>query len=188
MSDINIILNHSVPSTTIQLNSVGQAIPTSGPEHPGAAHHRHLPHVVHRRVPPDDAQRAPVVGPSREDQVHDHQESELVLARPGIDALRFPDCGRRGLRALRQRVVHYRRHAEHGEGRLNGLGDADGGRLAGRGRADDDVVEVEVEVGLGFVCCLGWGDGDEEEEGEEEGGGGDGGGRRRRSHRWVFGC
>ncbi|XBJ01425.1 hypothetical protein VPH35_021078 [Triticum aestivum] len=139
-------------------------VPRRHPELPRAAHHGELPRGGHDVVAADDGQRAAVVVPRGEQQVHAHHQHHARLRRHHVEPLRAPHGRRRRRRGLRQRVVDDGRvaegHAREGVGRRGRtLDDLHRRRVA----AGDHIVEEEVEMRVRRA-------GGEQEEGEEDSG------------------
>jgi hypothetical protein len=119
-------------------------VPTRHAELSAAADDAHLADVAEHLVAAEDGERAALVLPGREHEVHHHEEAERLLVRERVGALGAAHLGARGARgARRQRVVDGHHRAEAG-GRGVGrrpLRDADGRRA----RPRHDVVEEHLE-------------------------------------------
>ncbi|KAH0452904.1 hypothetical protein IEQ34_017228 [Dendrobium chrysotoxum] len=87
MHDIDIILHDSVTVGDIKPMSSCQRITPSEAEKPAAADDRHFPHRMEWLVAAQYGEDAAVELPSREGQVHGHEEAHLILGRRGVHAL-----------------------------------------------------------------------------------------------------
>lgn len=144
MEHVDIVLHNSIPCLNIKRVSLGLTIPTCKPEKPAPAHDRHLPHGGKHRIPPQHAERAAIILPLLEHQVHHHQKPNLVLGCRGINPLGFThELGAR-VGACGQRVVGHHDEPKSRGGLVGhlGLGDFHSSGLL----AADNVMEVEVKV------------------------------------------
>jgi hypothetical protein len=170
--DVDVVLDGGVAGADVEPVRAQQRVAAGEAEGARAADDGELAHGVERAVPAEQRQRAAVVGPRREHQVHGLQEAEPGLVGPHVQPLGAADGGGALLGPLRQRVVHHVHHPEHGHRR----------RRRGRRRlhhahrrrrlAAHRVVEVELEVRRvgrlllappGAVDSVGFGDQGEEE-------------------------
>ncbi|KAK9156616.1 hypothetical protein Scep_003190 [Stephania cephalantha] len=144
MENIDIVLHHSIASLEVQRMSARLNIPSREPEKPRAANDRHLPHLREHSVPPHYADRAPIVLPFNEREVHRHDQPDLSLRRHRVQPLRPPHQFRPlQIRPQSQRVVdHDHRPESRGGGPVRG-GDHHGCGVGAR----HHVVPVEAEVG-----------------------------------------
>ncbi|CAI0402649.1 unnamed protein product [Linum tenue] len=144
MEDINIVLHDSIPGPQVELPGPGLSISPSKPENSAPADDRHLPHRRHHRVPPQNAQRAPVELAVHESEVESHKQPNIAQRGRPVDPLGPAHQLGSGLGPCREWVVDHCHHAEARRREIGGGGPDDlHRRWVGPG---DDVVEVEAEV------------------------------------------
>lgn len=149
MDDSHIILNNGIPSRGVEHVGPGQGNTTGQPEQPRTSDDRNLSHRAQSLVPAENADRAAVVLPIGEGEVHGHQQPQLALRGRAVCPLRPANLRRIGLRPDGELVVDHVQRPEERQ-RLVGrrrLGDPDGGWSI----AAQYIVEVEVQVGYLLV-------------------------------------
>ncbi|KAG9457075.1 hypothetical protein H6P81_001583 [Aristolochia fimbriata] len=129
--------------------SLCQAISPGKPENPGPSDDGHLPDLPQNGVPPQDAERAPVVRPGDEGVGQHHREAELVpQGGHGVQALGPSDQLRAALGGDGEGVVDREHGSEQGHHGVVGGGEVEGLRHPRDGGvgSPDDVVHVELEI------------------------------------------
>lgn len=144
MEHVHIVLHNSISGLQIKRVSLRLSVPTCEPESPASSNNWHFPHGGKHRIPPQQAQRAAVVFPFREDEVHYHQQARFVLGRRSVNALGLSHEFGSRLRAHRQWVVDHGYESEKRGGGVGGWGlrHSDGGGVW----TADNVVEEEMKV------------------------------------------
>ncbi|CAL9198205.1 unnamed protein product, partial [Musa hybrid cultivar] len=144
MRDEEIVLDDGVAGVGVEAVRPGLGVAAGQPEQPAPANHRHLPHAGEHRVPPQYGDRAPVVLPLDEGEVHGHEQRRLLLGGEGVESLSPADEPRGQLRPQSHGVVHHHHHAERGGRRVRRGGLRHAHRA--RARPADHVVPVEPQV------------------------------------------
>lgn len=150
MDDSHIILDNSISSRGVEHVVPRQGNTTGQPEQPRTSNDRNLSHRAQSVVPAENADRAAVVLPTGEGEVHAHQQPQLTLRGRAVCPLRPTNLRRIWILSDGELVVDHHDHPEERR-RLVGrsrLGYPEGGWSI----AAQCVVEVEVQVGYLLVA------------------------------------
>jgi len=145
MEHVDVVLHYSIPSFEIKRVSLRLSIPTCEPKSAASSHDRHFSHGGENGIPPQQAQRAAIVFPFGEDEVHDHQQANFFLGRRSVNSLGLSDEFGSGLGAHGQCVVGHCYESEKRGGRSIGRVGFNHSNRAGIWAAEN-VVEEEVKV------------------------------------------